>query len=242
MHYSTKHIVRISALILCLCCSACLSMQQQIDTNSRDLGQMRNQLSRSHNDVEKLRSEIQTLSGTLEENNVVKNQEIKEIKKRLDSIAAILTSPSPGTNETLTSPVANLTNAPLDNEQAHYDRALKLYRDRNYEKSQSTFQTFIKQYKGSPLAQNAFFWIGMSLFQGKDYQDSISAFEELIKKFPQSSKIPDAYYWQALGFIELKEMLTAQILLETLMQTYPSSEASQKAKTKYQELKFDTSR
>jgi tol-pal system protein YbgF len=217
-------------------------MQQQIDTNSRDLGQIRNQLSRTHNDVEKLRSEIQALSGTLEENNVVKDQEINEIKKRLDTIAAILTSSSPGTNEALASPVADPTAAPANNEQAHYDRALKLYRDRDYEKSKSTFQDFLKQYKGSPLAQNAFFWIGMSLFQKKDYQNSISAFEELIKEFPQSNKIPDAYYWQALGFIELKEMLTAQILLETLMQTYPSSEASQKAQTKYQKLKFDTSR
>jgi hypothetical protein len=69
-------------------------MQQQIDANSHDLAQMRNQNARfqatTHNEVEQLRSEIQTLSGTLEENNVVHGQEIKDIKKRLGSLTATL--------------------------------------------------------------------------------------------------------------------------------------------------------
>lgn len=236
----TNYIARISALILCLMCCACASMQQQIDDNTRNLDSMRNQLSRTHNDVEQLRSEIQALSGTLEESNVARNQEIKAIKERLANITAMAQSPSLEADEPMTPPpFTDTTVAPIDNEQALYDRALQLYYGREYEKSRSSFQAFIKQYRSSPLAQNAFFWIGMSLFQQKDYRDSISAFEDLIKEFPQGTKVPDAYYWQALGFIELKEMLTAQILLETLMQTYPTSEASQKAKAKYQELKFD---
>jgi tol-pal system protein YbgF len=246
MHRTTQ-IVRAGTLLLCLFCSACLSMQQQIDTNAHDLAQMRNQNARfqatTHNEVEQLRSEIQTLSGTLEENNVVHGQEIKDIKKRLGSLTATL-GPVPlntGENAALHL-TAGASTASLDNAQSYYDQALKLYYDRDYEKSYSSFQTFLTQYRSNPLAQNAFFWIGMSLFQQKKYRESISALEDLIKEFPQGGKVPDAYYWQAVSFIELEEMLTAQILLETLMQTYPSSEATQKAQTKYQELKFDTSR
>lgn len=237
--HSITCIARLTALMLCLMCCACASMQLQIDDNARNIDAMRNQLSRTHNDVEQLRGEIQTLSGTLEENNIAREQEIKSIRERLDSITAMAQSPSPEVPEAITPPIAETIAEPVNNEQALYDRALQLYYSREYEKSSSSFQAFVKQYRSSPLAQNAFFWIGMSLFQQKEYRDSISAFEDLIKEFPQGTKVPDAYYWQALGFIELKEMLTAQILFETLMQTYPTSEASQKAKTKYQELKFD---
>lgn len=240
--YSTKPIVKISALLLCLCCSACLAMQQQIDDNSRDLDTIRNQLSRTHNDVEQLRGEIQALSGTMEENSVVHSREINDMKTRLDNLTARLTNPSSDTIAIQAPSAADTEAAPVDAAQEHYDRALKLYYDRDYERSRLSFQTFLKQYRSSPLSQNAFFWIGMSLFQQKDYRDSISTLEDLIKEFPQGSKVPDAYYWQALSFIELREMLTAQILLETLMQTYPSAEASKKAQAKYQELKFDTSR
>jgi len=238
--HSTTCIAKLSTLMLCLMCCACASMQQQIDDNARNIESMRNQLSRTHNDVEQLRGDIQTLSGTLEEYNIARAQEIKAIRERLDSLTASVQSPSPEAVESITPPpAADTAVAPINNEQALYDQALQLYYSREYQKSGSTFQAFIKQYRSSPLAQNAFFWNGMSLFQQKEYRDSISAFEDLIKEFPQGTKVPDAYYWQALGFIELKEMLTAQILLETLMQNYPTSEASQKAKTKYQELKFD---
>jgi tol-pal system protein YbgF len=211
-------------------------MQQQIDDNTRNLDSMRTQLSRTHNDVEQLRGDIQTLYGKLEENNVAREQEIKAIQERLNRMTVMAQSPSPEAAEPMLPGAADVTAAPIDNEQALYDRALQLYYSREYEKSRSSFQAFLKQYRSSPLAQNAFFWIGMSLFQQQDYRESISAFEDLIKEFPQGTKVPDAYYWQALGFIELKEMLTAQILLETLMQTYPASDASQRATIKYKEL------
>jgi len=226
--------MRTISLLLCLLCSACLSMQEQIDTNTRAISRYQ---ATTHNEIEQLRSEIQTLSGSLEETTVMQGQAIKDIQKRLDNISAILKGPAPGTGTDLIPDAVT-----LNSEQVFYDQALKLYYERDYKKTKSSFQAFLKQYPNSPLAQNAFFWIGMALFQQKYYRNSISAFEDLIKAFPQGSKIPGAYYWQALSFIELKEMLTAQILLETLMQAYPSSEASQKAQTKYQELKFDTSR
>jgi len=213
-------------------------MQEQIDTNTRAISRYQ---ATTHNEIAQLRSEIQTLSGSLEETTVIQGQAIKDIQKRLDSISAILKGPEPGTGTDLNSPASATTDTP-NSEQMLYDQALKLYYERDYKKTKSSFQAFLKQYPNSPLAQNAFFWIGMSLFQQKKYRESISALEDIIKEFPQGGKVPDAYYWQAVSFIELEEMLTAQILLETLMQTYPSSEASQKAQTKYQELKFDTSR
>jgi len=213
-------------------------MQEQIDTNSRAISRFQ---ANTHNEIAQLRSEIQTLSGSLEETSVMQERTLQDIQKRLDGLSAILKGPAPETNTDPNSP-DNTNTDTLNSEQVFYDQALKLYYERDYEKTKSSFQAFLKQYPNSPLAQNAFFWIGMSFFQQKEYRKSIAAFEDLIKAFPQGGKISDAYYWQAMGFIELKEMLAARIQLETLMKTHPSTEAANKAQMKYQELKFDTLR
>jgi len=240
MHIRSQFI-RTGALMLCLLCSAC-AMQQQIDTNSSNLAQLSRLQAVTHSEIEKLRSEIQALSGTLEENSVVHNREIKNIQSRLADVTALLNGPSPDTNEGgLPLGIVSPETA-LDNEQVHYTHALELYRAHTYKESLAAFQAFLKRYPNSPLTHNAFFWVGMSLYQLADYRASISAFDDLMSKFPQGSKVPDAYYWQAMAFTELKEMLTAQILFETLMQTYPSSEASRKAKIKYSELNFQKNR
>ncbi len=236
---TTSTILRTGALMLCILSSACMSMQHQLDRHERDLAQLSEQVSRlqanSHSDMQQLRSDMQALSGTIEENNVVHDRAIKALRARLESMTAATSPPSvephPGSASVSGQPAAA-----VDTEQALYDRALELYYAREYAQSRTSFQAFAQQYPTSHLTQNALFWIGMCLFQQKNYQASIAALENLIKTFPQGTKVPDASYWQALAFIELKETLTAQILLETLMQTYPTSEAAQRAKTKYEEL------
>lgn len=236
--HTPLQLMRASALVLCLLCSACAQMQQQIDANSQDLANLSRMQAATHSDIQQLRGEIQALNGTLEENTVVHDREIKNIQEQLARITAVLNGASPDTTEDVLPPGIETPETALDNEQDLYSHALKLYRDHAYKESYASFQDFLKRYPNSPLTHNAFFWIGMSLYQQKDYRASIAAFDELMQKFPQGSKVPDAYYWQALAFTELKEMLTAQILFETLMQTYPSSEASRKAEIKYKEMGF----
>jgi len=235
----TASMIRTAALLLCLACSACMSMQHQLDRHERDLTQLRGQLAHlqanSHSEIEQLRGEVQALNGSIEEKTVVHDREIKALQARLDSMttaAAHQGSPQAPFDGMAASAPQNS----IATEQALYDRALQSYYSRNYEQSRSLFHDFAKQYPTGTLTQNALFWIGMCLFQEQSYQASIAALEDLIKKFPQSAKVPDAYYWQAMSFIELKEKLTAQILLETLMQSYPDAEASHKAQAKYEEL------
>ena len=107
--HSIPSIAKLSALMLCLMCCACASMQLQIDDNARNIDAMRNQLSRTHNDIEQLRGDIQTLSGTLEESNIARDKEIKAIRERLDSITSH--GPKPFTRDGRGHNPANCRNA-----------------------------------------------------------------------------------------------------------------------------------
>jgi len=228
-------ILRTAALMLCIACSACVQLQHQLDAHDRELTQLRAEMARSHSDIEQLRSDMQTLSGSIEESTVAQRREIKALEERLNRMTAAAAQPP--VQEPPQGAIVPLVPEPaVDTEQTAYDRALQLYQAREFEQARKALQAFTTQYPSSHLMQNALFWVGMCLFQQKKYQNSIAAFEDLIKKFPQGTKVPDSYYWQALAFIEIKETLTAQILLETLMQTYPTSESAQKAQVKYQEL------
>lgn len=220
--------------------SACMSMQHQLDRHERELSDLREQISRlqatNHSEFEQMRSELQSFRGTLEENTVVHNREIKSLRERIDTLTAAAAPSINANGPAVSTPDADLTGIPVDSEQSLYDRALEMYHARDYEQARSSFQAFAVQYPTSQLAPNALFWIGMCLFQQKNYQACIAALDDLIKKFPQAGKVPDAYYWQAMSFLELKETLTAQILLETLMQSYPETDAAQRAKVKYEEI------
>jgi tol-pal system protein YbgF len=238
-------IIRTAALVLCIACSACVNLQHQLDRHDRELAQLRADVARlqaaRHSDIEQLRSDMQALSGSVEESTVVQRRAIQQMQERLDTMsAAARTAPAAAEPADLTTGPAPET--PADTEQAQYDRALQMYYARDYEQSRASFQAFAGQYPGSHLTQNALFWVGMCLFQQKKYQASIAAFEDLIKKFPQGTKVPDSYYWQALAFIELKETLTARILIETLLQSYPTSELAPKAQAKYQEITPESAR
>jgi tol-pal system protein YbgF len=237
-------IIRAAALLLCITCSACVNLQHQLDRHERELAQLRADVARiqasRHSDIEQLRSDMQALSGSVEENTVVLRREIKDIQERLGRMTSAAAQPA--AQEAVGAIDSTPPEAAVDTEQSVYDRALQLYQARDYEQARISLQAFAARYPASQLTQNALFWAGMCLFQQKKYQASIAAFEDLIKQFPQGTKVPDSYYWQALAFIEIKETLTAQILLETLMQTYPTSESAQKAKAKYQEITDSQSR
>jgi tol-pal system protein YbgF len=232
-------ILRTGALVLCITCSACLHIQQQLDEQSREIESIRTQLARlqatSNNDIEQLRSDMQALNGSFEESSLIHTRELESLQNQISSIAAMVKSHAAATVESR-APAPVTQTGSVDTEQASYEQALQLYKARDYIQSRASFETFLKKYPDSRLTDNAFFWIGMCLFQQKDYRGCIATFEDLIKKFPQGSKTADALYWQAMAFIEMKESLTAQLLLETLMQSYPGSEAAQRAQAKHNEI------
>jgi len=70
-----------------------------------------------------------------------------------------------------------------------YNQALAVYKQKDYKKAASLFQTVAKNYPGHELSDNSLYWAGECFYAQKDYKDSIVAFKEVINKTQYSDDI-----------------------------------------------------
>ncbi|MPZ43945.1 MAG: tol-pal system protein YbgF [Betaproteobacteria bacterium] len=111
-----------------------------------------------------------------------------------------------------------------------YEAAQNLRRIGNYQGAIVAFQNFLKQYRKSPLAPSAQYWIGDSYFNMRDFRLAISSQRLLVASYPESSKVPDALLNIASSQAELGETAAARKTMDELVAKHPGSDAAEKAR------------
>ncbi len=105
-----------------------------------------------------------------------------------------------------------------------YKEAFDSFQRGQYENAVTTFTAFTETYSGTPLASNAFYWIGESYMNLKNYDKAILYFQEVIDKYPKSEKAPRALLSQAEAFRLTNDKKSAATLLKRVIELYPKSE------------------
>ena len=125
-------------------------------------------------------------------------------------------------------------------EQAAYDAALAAVRADQYADSANRFNTFVQQYPNSPLAANAYYWIGESYYVTQNYQLALEAFKTVITRFPASPKTPGALL--KLGYSQdgLKQRDAAQATLRDVIAKYPNTDEAGQAQSRLRAMSMDT--
>lgn len=105
-----------------------------------------------------------------------------------------------------------------------YKEAFESFQRGQYENAVTKFTAFTETYSGTPLASNAFYWIGESYMNLKNYDKAILYFQEVIDKYPKSEKAPRALLSQAEAFRLTNDKKSANTLLKRVIELYPKSE------------------
>lgn len=113
-----------------------------------------------------------------------------------------------------------------------YDQSKKLFDESNFKEARAGFQKFIKANPKSPKASSAQFWIGDSYYREQEFEKAALEYENVIKKYPKSNKAPAAYLKQAYAFERVGEKATAQDVLKELVKKYPDSKEAEIAAKK----------
>ncbi len=81
-------------------------------------------------------------------------------------------------------------------EQALYDTALELIRNRQYDVAISQLQAVISQYPEGDLAPNAYYWLGevYAAMPEPNFEEARQALAQVITFFPEHSKVPAAAF------------------------------------------------
>ena len=122
-------------------------------------------------------------------------------------------------------------------EQAEYDAALKALVER-FEADQSAraFNAFLRKYPESPLAANAWYWLGESYYVTQNYEYALEAFQTVLGRFGGSRKEADAQLKLGYCQLALGQREAGEATLMDVMQRHAGSEAAVKAESRLRSL------
>ena len=106
----------------------------------------------------------------------------------------------------------------------------------NYDLAIESFKLYRAQFPGSPLSDNALYWIGECRYSQRKFEEAVDAFDELILTYPQGDKAAAAHLKKGLSFVELGKKPEALAALKILVAKYPLDEESKIAQEKIREL------
>ncbi len=117
-----------------------------------------------------------------------------------------------------------------------YRMAYNDYLQGRFDLAIDSFKLYKDQFPASPLADNAFYWIGECHFSERRFEEAIDAFNELILTYPQGDKVPAAFLKKGFSYMELGKNDEALAAFKILTTKYPLEEETKIALGKIKEL------
>jgi len=117
-----------------------------------------------------------------------------------------------------------------------YQSAFALLKDSQYDRAIAAFQKFLVSFPGSPLADNAQYWLGEAYYVNKSFPDSQAAFQRVIDKYPQSRKRPDAFLKIGYCQYELKQWDLAKRTLSLVATQFADAPAGHLAQQRLDKM------
>lgn len=111
-----------------------------------------------------------------------------------------------------------------------WDRVYALYTAGQFDLAIEGFQSYIRGFPTSPLADDAQLYIGHSYYSAGKYADAASALQRVIGGYPQSDSVPPAYYKLGLTYEAMKQFEQARRAFETVIKNHNGTAEAQLAR------------
>ena len=98
------------------------------------------------------------------------------------------------------------------------------------------FESFMKTFPKSDLADDAQYFIGETYYMSGRFQEAVGAYDLVIQRHPSSNTLPDTYYKRGMAQKALGQAAAAKESLSFVIKTYPSSDAAFLAKQALDQL------
>ncbi len=230
------------------------ALKKELGKSSEAIAQTRKGNANTVADISDLRDNIQQLRGQLDAlkkdmtRNTKKDEEYKEkfdnIILKINFIENFLEigkkdglSENGGKGKPGDTAGAAKEPAKKQDKETMYSAAYQSFKDGNYDKARTEFQSFLAIYPDSEYSDNAQFWIGECYFFEKSYEKAILEYEKVTKNFPGGNKVPYALLKQGLSFLNLNDKTSAKLILQQVIKDYPNTNQARIARSKLQEIK-----
>jgi tol-pal system protein YbgF len=111
-----------------------------------------------------------------------------------------------------------------------YDMAWADYAAGQWTLAIQGFQSFMRAFPKSELADDAQYLIGESYLLDNKFRDALDGYEQVIKNYPGGDKLPNAYYKRGVVLERLGQRDRARESYEHVVKNYPETPAGALAK------------
>jgi tol-pal system protein YbgF len=107
-----------------------------------------------------------------------------------------------------------------------YETAYADYASGQWNLAIAGFETFIRTFPRSELADRAQWYIGESYMLDGKFQQAVAAYDAVIANFPTGAQAPFAYYKKGVALVRLGQTERAREAWTEVMKRHPDSDAS----------------
>ncbi len=104
-----------------------------------------------------------------------------------------------------------------------YDTAYADYTAGQWSLAVQGFETYLKTYPRSELADDAQYYVGESHSGDSKFREAVAAYERMIRDYPQSDILPEAWYKVGITYERLAQPDRARAAYEFAVKTFPES-------------------
>lgn len=201
--------------------------------------------------VDSVAGDLRILREKLDETNVRLTSLSQDVDGVRDMIPKLAAQPGPSTsmdpNTPVTQPLAPGTappptgttplapapggvNATGTTPRRLYETAYADYTAGQWSLAVQGFETYLKTYPKSDLADDAQYYIGESYSGDSRFREAAAAYERVISDYPQSDILPEAYYKVGITYERLGQPDRARTAYEYAVKAFPDTDAGRLAK------------
>ncbi|OGT69116.1 MAG: tol-pal system protein YbgF, partial [Gammaproteobacteria bacterium RIFCSPHIGHO2_12_FULL_45_9] len=188
-----------------------MNLPQQITELQQQLAELRGQLQMQSHDLKLLENQQRSFYQDL-------NQRLGQLKNSENTVKATTT---PTLSEHI--PSAPPSDPVSLKESQSYKTAFELVSKKEYDKAQTAFERYLRDYSAGQYSSNAHYWLGEIYSLQKKSAQASQEFKIVIEQFPKSSKISDAKLKLAILDAQAGKIDQAKRELQQIKKEYPDS-------------------
>ncbi len=227
------------SLVSILQFSGCSDNMQRIDRLEQSINSMSTIQASHTSDIDSMRSELQALSGRLDEIQHFQDQRIgREVSVLRDDISSL---------KSRVPPPAIVPLAALETDEPELQGlntagsrlildAIVFIRDAKYSEADALLQQALEYGSSDAAFVYAVFWAGVTADGRGDNPGALRAYNDVVVKYPKHVRAPLALLRQADVFVRLRDKNAASFALKKLVADYPKSSEAGIAKQKLVDL------
>jgi tol-pal system protein YbgF len=117
-----------------------------------------------------------------------------------------------------------------------YKNALRDYNAGKADLATQEFSDYIKYYRNTDLAGNAYFYLAEMEYRAQNYAEAVKNYDQVVQNFPGGNKAASASLKKGFALIELGQTDDGVAELRHLIQRYPKSSEALQARDRLKKL------